>query len=109
MVCHNYGYDEKLGEEYLDKFVDFSIHLKSTSNEQYYQSNAVDKIFTLILGFETETISKNALYNECLAYLKLVDISKRELKNLLNRFSLLKLNNEKYDSLLLATLFFYKK
>lgn len=28
VVCHNYGYDEKLGEEYLDKFIDFSIHLK---------------------------------------------------------------------------------
>ncbi len=27
VVCHNYGYDEKLGEEYLDKFVDFWVSL----------------------------------------------------------------------------------
>lgn len=27
VVCHNYGYDEKLGEEYLDKFVDFTVPL----------------------------------------------------------------------------------
>jgi Cdc6-like AAA superfamily ATPase len=32
VVCHNYGYDEKLGEEYLDKFVDFSINLPKVKN-----------------------------------------------------------------------------
>lgn len=31
VICHNYGYDEKLGEEYLDKFVDFMIPLPKIS------------------------------------------------------------------------------
>ncbi|MGY5392222.1 KAP family P-loop NTPase fold protein [Acinetobacter sp. NigerLNRRAM0016] len=31
VICHNYGYDEKLGEEYLDKFVDFMIPLPRIS------------------------------------------------------------------------------
>lgn len=29
VICHNYGYDEKLGEEYLDKFVDFTVGLNT--------------------------------------------------------------------------------
>ena len=27
VVCHNYGYDEIVGEEYLDKFIDFWVSL----------------------------------------------------------------------------------
>ncbi|XBD41619.1 P-loop NTPase fold protein [Acinetobacter thermotolerans] len=27
VVCHNYGYDEELGEQYLDKFIDFIVRL----------------------------------------------------------------------------------
>src|SRR5690606_25919118 len=37
VVCHHYGYDESLGEKYLDKFIDFQILLpqinKSLHNE----------------------------------------------------------------------------
>lgn len=34
VVCHNYGYDETLGEAYLDKFVDFTIHLKQAKDSE---------------------------------------------------------------------------
>lgn len=27
VVCHHYGYDKKIGEEYLDKFIDFTVGL----------------------------------------------------------------------------------
>lgn len=27
VVCHNYGYDAEISEEYLDKFIDFTVGL----------------------------------------------------------------------------------
>ena len=86
VICHNYGYDEKLGEEYLDKFVDFEIPLrdrigimtKSQGNLQLINrflndigENSFDIAFVFLLNFE-----KN--------------ITARELKRKINLYALLK-------------------
>lgn len=107
VVCHNYGYDEALGEEYLEKFFDFSIKLKSTLNEPDFHKNAVSSLFSKILGYDQETIHNNNFYHECCAYVHATNFSKRTIKTLIHKFSLLKTNNSEMDSLILATLFFY--
>lgn len=107
IVCHNYGYDEKLGETYLDKFLDFSIKLKSTLNEPNFHKNAVRSLFSNILGYDQETVDTNNFYHECCAYVQATNFSKRTIKTLVHKFSLLKTNNSEMDSLILATLFFY--
>ncbi|MQW91687.1 P-loop ATPase [Acinetobacter wanghuae] len=106
VVCHNYGYDETFGEEYLDKFVDFTIKLKNTLNEPDYFEKATKDLFIKILGHKEEDLEKNNLYHECRAYIQETRFSKRELKNKINQFSLIKLNEHKKDSIILATLFF---
>ena len=45
VICHNYGYDEQSGEEYLDKFVDFIIPLPQISVPSF--SNRYDHVKTL--------------------------------------------------------------
>lgn len=106
VVCHNYGYDETFREEYLDKFVDFTIKLKNTLNEPDYFERATKDLFIKILGHKEEEVEKNNLYHECRAYIQETRFSKRELKNKINQFSLIKLNEHKKDSIILATLFF---
>ncbi|MFW1857778.1 KAP family P-loop NTPase fold protein [Acinetobacter defluvii] len=106
VVCHNYGYDENLGEEYLDKFVDFSIKLKSTLNEPDHFEKVTKDLFIKVLGYNCEELEKNNLYHECRAYIQATSFSKRELKNRIHQFSLLKLNDNKKDSIILGTLFF---
>ena len=109
VVCHNYGYDEALGEEYLDKFVDFTIKLKSTLNEPDFHENVIKNLFINVLGYGFESIDENNFYHECCAYVQATEFSKRTIKNLVHKFSLLKTNNLEMDSLILATLFFYEQ
>ncbi len=106
VVCHNYGYDEKLGEEYLDKFVDFTIKLKSTLNEPDFYEEVIKYLFVSVLGYKYEVLESNNFYHECRAYNQATGYSKREIINLIHRFSLLKIGDDKKDSLILATLFF---
>ncbi|USI87975.1 hypothetical protein LZ086_08550 [Acinetobacter johnsonii] len=44
VLCHNYGYDEKLGEEYLDKFIDYSIELKNLEKDDSLLENAISDL-----------------------------------------------------------------
>lgn len=37
VICHNYGYDENLSEEYLSKFIDFSIYLKEAKEVKNFE------------------------------------------------------------------------
>jgi len=95
-----------LGEGYLDKFIDFTIKLKNTLNEPDFFEKATKDLFIKILGHREEDLEKNNLYHECRAYIQETSFSKRELKNKINQFSLIKLNDHKKDSIILATLFF---
>lgn len=106
VICHNYGYDEKLGEEYLDKFVDFAIKLKSTSNESDNFEKVAKDLFINVLGCSYDELERNNLYHECRAYIQATNLSKRELKNKIHQFSLIKLDDHKKDSIILGTLFF---
>ena len=106
VICHNYGYDEKLGEEYLDKFVDFTIRLKSTLNEPDFYAEVIKHLFVNVLGYKYELLESNNFYHECRAYNQATAYSKREIINLIHRFSLLITGDDKKDSLVLAALFF---
>ena len=106
VVCHNYGYDADLGEAYLDKFVDFTIKLKSTLNEPDFYEEAIKYLFVNVLGYKYELLESNNFYHECRAYNQATRYSKREIVNLINRFSLLKTGDDEKDSLILAALFF---
>lgn len=59
VVCHNYGYDEKLGEEYLDKFVDFMIPLPQISvpslNKKFDHVKTLKKLLSKV-GEESDDI-----------------------------------------------------
>ncbi|USE84010.1 KAP family P-loop NTPase fold protein [Acinetobacter tibetensis] len=106
VVCHNYGYDEESGEEYLDKFVDFTIRLKSTLNEPDFYAEVIKHLFVNVLGYKYELLESNNFYHECRAYNQATGYSKREIINLIHRFSLLVTGDDKKDSLVLAALFF---
>ncbi|WP_278397086.1 KAP family P-loop NTPase fold protein [Acinetobacter venetianus] len=87
VVCHNYGYDEKLGEEYLDKFIDFSINLPKVKNYEIDEANKyVGNIF-LSLGLDNSDLYNGAIGLTTLLYLK-SKITKRKLLKIINEFSL---------------------
>lgn len=100
VVCHNYGYDEKLGEEYLDKFIDFLIPLSPVSglysnNESSY--SIVKKLFYDV-GEESEEIILIFYISLRLKYL-----SPRIIKKKINHYALLKtIDTQKNMFLILA-------
>lgn len=88
VICHNYGYDDKLGEEYLDKFVDFIIPLPRISVPLF--NNKFDHVETLKellfkVGEESDDI--------CLVfYLAQFNnyFSARQLQKVINQYALLR-------------------
>lgn len=103
VICHNYGYDDKLGEEYLDKFVDFMIPLPRISVPLF--NNKFDHVETLKellfkVGEESDDI--------CLVfYLAQFNnyFSARQLQKVINQYALLrKLSIETNIFLVLALL-----
>ncbi|WP_173912706.1 P-loop NTPase fold protein [Acinetobacter sp. Marseille-Q1618] len=101
VVCHNYGYDEKLGEEYLDKFVDFLIPLplisKLNKNEIAYFS--VLKKLLYAVGEESDDIN-------LILYFALTEknISPRFLKKKINEYALLRTNDTKKNMFLMLAI-----
>jgi hypothetical protein len=97
VICHNYGYDEKLGEEYLDKFVDFSVPLpkinKSTPKEMI-SIPVLKKLFANVGEFSDDIVF--IFYKSLNAYL-----SPREIKRKINNYSLLKTGIVKKDIFLI--------
>lgn len=104
VVCHNYGYDEKLGEEYLDKFVDFSVKLKYENLDYLKQKDEIKTLFNL-LGFQGEK-EINAYVEDIGMYVKYKKTSIREIKKNINLFALLYQNQTIKSSLILFSIFF---
>lgn len=87
VVCHNYGYDEKLGEEYLDKFVDFSINLPKVKNYEMDEAHKYVGSIFLSLGLDNSDLYNGAIGLATLLFLK-SKITKRKLLKIINEFSL---------------------
>ncbi|WP_068913584.1 P-loop NTPase fold protein [Acinetobacter sp. WCHAc010034] len=100
VVCHNYGYDEKLGEEYLDKFIDFKVSLlpinKSLHNE-LVTIPVLKKLFEDVGEFSDDIV---------FIFYKVLDkyISPRDMRRKINLYALLKTGNVKKDMFLIISI-----
>lgn len=103
VVCHNYGYDETLGEEYLDKFVDFTIYLKEAKDAENFEFIIKTQLYKT--GELTSLEDKSELYF-WLLYLQLdKKLNSRELIKKINQYALLKTDNKDKNFILLSMLF----
>lgn len=96
VVCHNYGYDEKLGEEYLDKFVDFTIRLNILPPN--LQDSLRENLYSTFeeLGFDFNGQKLSQCLDLIEFYIRDRNLSKRSIKKLASQYSLL--YSEKFDS-----------
>ncbi|OAL78560.1 P-loop ATPase [Acinetobacter sp. SFB] len=102
VVCHNYGYDETLGEEYLDKFVDFTIYLKAARDAENFE--AIIKTQLYKIGELTSLEDRSELYF-WLLYLQLdKKLNSRELIKKINQYALLKTDSKDKNLILLSML-----
>lgn len=104
VVCHNYGYDEKLGEEYLDKFVDFIIKLKMSTFQYVKQQDQIKKYFYQ-LGF-TDEKEVHAYVRDIEMYANFKQFSIRTIRKNINQFALLYQKQTAKDPLILFFIFF---
>jgi len=97
VICHNYGYDDRLGEEYLDKFVDFTVGLNTlkSSLQDNLKLNISD-IFSKV-GIDLSSLRLEGCLELMEFYVKEQSISKRKIIKIANQFSLL--YSEKFDNL----------
>lgn len=92
VVCHNYGYDEDLGEKYLDKFVDFLVPLPKISYASKKQLLHFDALRTFLkdVGESLSDICLIFYFSQYGEYL-----SPREIRKKINIYALLKTSNQK--------------
>lgn len=95
VICHNYGYDEKLGEEYLDKFVDFTVGLNTLTPK--LQDNLKINIYDVFekLGLDFSDVKFECCVDLIAFYVKDQSLSKRSIIKLASQFALL--YSEKFD------------
>ncbi|WP_323128167.1 P-loop NTPase fold protein [Acinetobacter johnsonii] len=95
VICHNYGYDEKLGEEYLDKFVDFTVGLNTLTPK--LQDNLKINIYDVFkkLGLDFSDTKFECCVDLIAFYVKDQSLSKRSIIKLASQFALL--YSEKFD------------
>jgi hypothetical protein len=96
VVCHNYGYDETLGEEYLDKFVDFTVRLNSLSPDLI--DNLEINIFNIFehLGIDLNHQNLEGCIELIDFYVGEKELSKRAISKLASQFALL--YSDSFDS-----------
>ena len=108
VVCHNYGYDEKLGEEYLDKFIDFSIALPKIKSYEIDETYKYVRNIFFNLGLNNSDLYSGAIGLTTLLYLK-SKITKRKLSKIVNEFSLFTAFNTSHLNEFLIYILFNKK
>ena len=102
-ICHQFGYNDQMGEAYLDKFIDFSIKLeKSKLKSSHLQTLASAENLLTSLGFDDDSIK--VLSIDTSIYATIYNISIRQLKKILNKFSLLYLETLPQNRILLFCL-----
>lgn len=107
VLCHNYGYDEKLGEEYLDKFIDYSIELKNLEKDDSLLENAISDLL-YNAGLIGDNVNNEINYL-ILIFQKKEKLSTRNLKKLINTYSLLSVFDAKKNIIILLALMFKEK
>ena len=91
-ICHQFGYDENLGEAYLDKFVDFTIKLERPTNvDRTNEYLEIISTYLNNLGFTEDEINKYK--HLALICATVQNKSIRQVKKILNSFSLLQINH----------------
>ena len=103
-ICHQFGYDENLGEAYLEKFIDFSIILprsKPSTQENPYHK----QIQTIVSTIGIDKIMTPILQIDATIYASSNNLSIRQVKKLLNQFSLLMFDEIDKNRMLMFTLF----
>jgi len=107
LVCHNYGYDAKIGEEYLDKFIDYSVELKTIEKNNSLLEKAVFEMLYKV-GLVKDDV-KTEVYYLILIFQQKEKLSTRSLKKIINTYSLLSIFNTERNILILLALLFKEK
>lgn len=102
VVCHNYGYDETLGEEYLTKFIDFTIELKHAKDTENFEFFIKDQLFKIGELESKDEISE--LYYLGLYMQKSIKLNSRALIKKINQYSLLRTESNQKNLILLMVL-----
>ncbi|WP_180117827.1 P-loop NTPase fold protein [Acinetobacter sp. YH12096] len=100
VICHNYGYDETLGEEYLSKFIDFKVSLpliNKLNPKEIVELPILKKLFESVGEFSDDVIF--FFYKSLRGY-----ITPREMKKRINTYALLKTGDSKKDMFLVLAL-----
>lgn len=103
IIYHCYGYDEPQSEEYLDKFLDFSIILPK-SKDSFDDIYSSIKSYLTKLGFNENQDEAYIKLFACL-FMHKKTMTKRYLRKIVNLFSLLKLQDRIKNELLIYFLF----
>ncbi|ANF82254.1 hypothetical protein A3K93_08630 [Acinetobacter sp. NCu2D-2] len=108
VVCHNYGYDEALGEEYLDKFIDFEIALNPL---QYPYNDGVKSSSFLLESIGIDCLSSEyyGLDNLFAFLINSENITTRRAKKIANQFSFLSFDSNEKNQILLIYLVLLKQ
>ena len=103
VICHNYGYDESLGEEYLTKFVDFTIELKHAKDSENFELIIKDQLFKI---GELNTLEELSEIYYWALYLQLhVKMNSRELIKRINQYALLRTESNEKNLILITFIF----
>lgn len=103
VICHNYGYDENLGEEYLTKFVDFTIEFPNLGKIQLYEEVIAQQLYRI--GELTSVDTKNELFFWILSLQSSKKYNSRELVKKINQYALLRTDDFKLNLILNALIF----
>lgn len=103
VICHNYGYDESLGEEYLTKFVDFTIKFPQLDAINNYEMLLKEQLFRIGEIENKEHFS--TFYFWVLALQLYKNYNSRELIRKVNQYALLRTNNLNKDMIVIAIIF----
>lgn len=100
-ICHQFGYNEAAGEAYLDKFIDFSIHLKKPKNQNIELNMAsVD----LLQKFKFDEYEKKLLIYDLRIYAVTFNLSIRQIIKILNQLVLMAFDTVSHNRILLYCL-----
>lgn len=95
-----YGYDSEMNGDYLEKFVDFTVHMSSESD--IYDFEEVIKYQLFRIGELNSLHDRSELFYWVLGLQLDKNFNSRELIKKLNKYALLRTSNEKKNLILLS-------
>ncbi|OTG92537.1 KAP family P-loop NTPase fold protein [Acinetobacter sp. ANC 3832] len=107
IICHSYGYRGFQGEEYLDKFIDFTVHLSNMGVEKEFENIVREQLFKIGELSDIEEI--NAFYFLALSIQLLNKCNAREFTKKINQYALLRTRNLQNNFFLYLCIFILKK